>query len=192
MPNPATPAPGENPVEPVDLAAMGKTWTAAQPRDNTSEVSAILTEMPWWVVQGMVYVILLFVGGALLCAHFSTVDVTVNGRGFLDAQSIAEIRVSNKDIGLIEEGLPAQLKFDAYPFQQYGAVAAKVIAISPGTPDADGNSFYHVTLAPQRTTIEVKSKTIPLRTGLSLTAEILTDRKTLLSILLEPIRGSGG
>jgi len=191
MPNRTAPASGENPTEPADLAELGKTWTAIQPRDTASEVSAILTEMPWWVVQGAAYLILAFVGAVLLCAHFSAVDVAVSGRGFLDAQSIAEVRVTNKDIGLIEEGLPAKIKFDAYPFQDYGVVEAKVIAIAPGTPDAEGNSFYHVTLQPQRTTIAVKGKTVPLRAGLSLTAEILTDRKTLLSILLEPFHRSG-
>ena len=156
------------------------------PPDTTSEVSEILTEMPRLVAQGMVYVIVAFVAVGLLWAHFSQVDVAISARGALDEQSMAEVKVLNKDMGLVEVGLPAKLKIDAYPFQTYGAVPAKVIAISPQVGGEDPNSFYRVTLEPQGKTIRVRGRSIPLRPGLALTAEIVTDHKTLLSILLEP------
>ena len=41
-------------------------------------------------------------------------------------------------------------------------------------------------------TMRVRGKTVPLRSGLTLTADIVTERKTVLSVLLEPFRRLGG
>jgi multidrug efflux pump subunit AcrA (membrane-fusion protein) len=154
-----------------------------------SEVSEILSQVPPWVAQGMVYLIAAFVVAGLLIAHFSPVDVTVNARGTLNEKLEAEVKVLNKDIGRMEVGLPARLKIDAYPFQQYGAVPAKVAAIAAKAAGEDAHSYYQVTLAPATSVIPARGRQIALRDGLTLTAEIVTDRKTLLSMLLEPFRG---
>ena len=154
-----------------------------------SEVSEILSQVPPWVAQGMVYLIVTFVAAGLLIANWTAVDVSVNARGALNDRQEAEVKVANKDIGLMEVGLPAKLKIDAYPYQKYGTVAAKVVAIAPKAAGEDPRSFYQVTLAPASATILAHGKPVALRDGLTLTAEIVTDRKTLLSMLLEPFRG---
>jgi hypothetical protein len=41
-------------------------------------------------------------------------------------------------------------------------------------------------IAPEQTSVKAKGKDIALRPGLSLTAEIVTDRKSILNLLLEP------
>lgn len=105
------------------------------------------------------------------------------------ARLLVEASVLNKDIAFIEKGLPAKLKFDAFPFQDYGAVEGTVIEVSPDAQvNKDSQSFYKVTIAPQRTEIAARGKNIPLRTGLTLTAEIVTERKSILSFILEPFR----
>jgi multidrug efflux pump subunit AcrA (membrane-fusion protein) len=45
-----------------------------------------------------------------------------------------------------------------------------------------------VIIAPQQTGIAARGREIPLRAGLSVTAEIITERKSVLSLLLEPFR----
>ena len=105
------------------------------------------------------------------------------------AQLIVEALVPNKDIAFIEKGLPAKLKFDAFPFQDYGIVEATVIDVSPDAQvDKALGSFYKVTIAPGKTEIAAKGKNVPLRPGLAVTAEIITERKSILSLLLEPFR----
>jgi multidrug efflux pump subunit AcrA (membrane-fusion protein) len=102
---------------------------------------------------------------------------------------VVEAHVLNKDIAFIEKGLPAKLKFDAFPFQDYGVVEGTVVDISPDAqPDKDLGSFYKVMIAPRKTEIVTGQKTIPLRPGLALTAEIVTERKSILSLILEPFR----
>lgn len=105
------------------------------------------------------------------------------------AHLVIEARVPNKDIALIEKGLNAKLKFDAFPFQDYGIVEGTVIDVSPDAHvDKDLLSFYKVMIAPEKTEIIAKDKKIALRPGLAVTAEIVTERKSIMSLILEPFR----
>lgn len=105
------------------------------------------------------------------------------------ARLVVEAQVPNKDIAFIEKGLPVKLKFDAFPFQDYGAVEGTVIEVSPDAQlDKESRSFYKVTIAPRKTEIAAKDKNVPLRPGLALTVEIITERKSILSLILEPFR----
>jgi len=105
------------------------------------------------------------------------------------AQLVVEALLPNKDIAFIEKGLPAKLKFDAFPFQDYGVVEGTVIDVSPDAQvDKALGSFYKVMIAPRKAEIAAKGKNVPLRPGLAVTAEIITERKSILSLLLEPFR----
>jgi multidrug efflux pump subunit AcrA (membrane-fusion protein) len=122
--------------------------------------------------------------GAVLQA--GQVIATISPRG---ARLLVEAHVPNKDIAFIEKGLLAKLKFDAFPFQDYGIVDGAVIEVSPDAQtDKDSSSFYKVMIAPRQTEISAKGKSVALRPGLVLTAEIITERKTVLNLILEPFR----
>jgi HlyD family secretion protein len=102
---------------------------------------------------------------------------------------VVEAQLPNKDIAFIEKGLPAKLKFDAFPFQDYGVVEGTVIDVSPDAQvSKESGSFYKVTIAPARTEIEAKGRKVRLRPGLAVSAELITERKSILSLLLEPFR----
>src|SRR5205085_6013688 len=109
---------------------------------------------------------------------------------------VVEAQVPNKDIAFIEQGLPVELKFDAFPFQDYGTIEGTVSDIAPDAQtDKEAGSFYKITIAPRQTSINAKGKSVPLRPGLALTAEIVTERKSILSLLFEPfrkLRSAGG
>lgn len=106
-----------------------------------------------------------------------------------DAPLVVEARVSNKDIAFVEPGLAVKLKLDAFPFQEYGVVEGTVSAVAPDAlTNEDGSSFYKVLITPRQTSISAKGKAVPLRPGLALSAEIITERKSILSLLFEPFR----
>jgi hemolysin D len=106
-----------------------------------------------------------------------------------DARLLVEAQVANKDIAFIERGSPVKLKFDAFPFQDYGVVDGTVIEISPDAQtDKDSTSFYKVMIMPGQTAINAGGRNLSLRPGLALTAEIVTERKSILGLLLEPFR----
>ncbi len=105
------------------------------------------------------------------------------------ARLVVEAQIPNKDIAFLEKGMPAKLKFDAFPFQDFGIVAGQVSEVAPDAQvDEQRGSFYKVTIVPQDTAILAHGKTIPLRPGLALSVEIVTERKSVLAILLEPFR----
>lgn len=149
--------------------------------DTGPEVDEVLTEMPGWAARGLLYILITFVVAILVWAHFSVMDLVVTAPGKMENGKV-EATVHNKDIGLIELGLPAKLKLDAYPFQKFGVVPARVSGIERSGGD------YRVTLDPERTTIAVRGSIRPLRDGLALTAEIRTDQQTMLSMLLRPFQ----
>lgn len=103
---------------------------------------------------------------------------------------VAEAQVQNKDVALLEPGLPAKLKLDAFPFQDYGVVPGVVAAVAHDaqTDAALGTSFYKVMITPQATTVRAHGKRVPLRPGMAFSVEIATERRTLLSLFTEPLR----
>jgi len=70
-----------------------------------------------------------------------------------------------------------------------GVVDGILIDIAPdAVADKDNVSYFKVTIAPSKTSISTPEKNILLRPGLSVSAEIVTERRTVLSLLLEPAR----
>lgn len=109
------------------------------------------------------------------------------------ARLVIEALVPNRDITFIERGTPAILKFDAFPYQDYGTIPGAVIEISPDAiADEQLGSVYRVTIAPERYEILVRGRNMPLRPGLALTAEIVTERRSILEMILEPFRSVRG
>lgn len=106
-----------------------------------------------------------------------------------DAPLVVEALLANKDVAFVQKGMPAKLKFEALPFQDYGVIEGAVISISPDAlTDKDHNSYYKVTIAPSTTRITTSAGEIALRPGLSVSAEIVTEQRTVLSLLFEPAR----
>ena len=105
------------------------------------------------------------------------------------ARLVVEAQTRNKDIALIEKGLPVKLKFDAFPFQDYGLIAGSVMEVAP---DAQANnetgSYYKVLIALERASFVAKGRNIPLRPGMAVTAEIITEQRSVLDLIFEPFR----
>jgi multidrug efflux pump subunit AcrA (membrane-fusion protein) len=102
---------------------------------------------------------------------------------------IVDVQVPNARIGLIRRGALVKIKLDAFPFQDYGSLSGKVFDISADARGEDRNqSFYRVLVAPDSKRTERRGRASSMRPGLSVTAEIVTERRSVLDILLAPIR----
>lgn len=121
--------------------------------------------------------------GAVLQAGQTVLSVAPAGM-----RLVLDVQVPNRDIALIDKGLPVKLQFDAFPWQDYGAVEGTVVEISPDAQSPAGQEpFYKVKIAPQQTDIIARGKRLPLRNGLTATALIITERRSVLSLILEPV-----
>ena len=95
----------------------------------------------------------------------------------------------NQEAGFLEIGMSAQVKFDAYPYQDYGVIPSKVISISP---DVESNErlgeVYRVEVALERDHITDNQKPIKLKAGQTASVDIIIRRRRILDVLLDPIR----
>lgn len=102
------------------------------------------------------------------------------------ARLVAEVMIPNEHIAKVHPGLPARILVDAYPYQQYGVFDGKVLTVSPDAiASPSGESFYRAVVVPDKTTL---ASGVSLRPGLALEARIVTDRRTVLGLFLDPFR----
>ncbi len=102
---------------------------------------------------------------------------------------IVEAKLPNKDIGFVCKGQTARLKLAAFPYQDYGVLAGTVTEIEKyPQEDEKHNSSYKVTIIPERDWIMANGKKIYFSSGAALTAEIVIRRKSVLNLILEPIK----
>lgn len=101
----------------------------------------------------------------------------------------AEIAVQSKDIGFIERGQKVTVKLDAYDFLRHGTAQGVITSVSEGsfTQDNDGRQtapFFKVRVRID----DVKLTNVPsdfrLIPGMTLNADILIGKRTILSYLL--------
>ena len=123
-----------------------------------------------------------------------------------------EIFVSNLDIGFVKLGQEAAIKVDAFPFTRFGTLNGKVIRIAKDAIDeqdarrsqanstalanaggAGGgagqpqNFVFPVTLELYETAMKIDDVVVALTPGMTVTAEIKTDSRSVISYLLSPI-----
>ena len=97
--------------------------------------------------------------------------------------------VPNKEAGFIAQGMSAQVKFDAYPYQDYGVISSKVISISPDAEsDERLGEVYRVKVALERDYITENQQPIKLKAGQTASVDIVIRRRRILDVLLDPIR----
>jgi multidrug efflux pump subunit AcrA (membrane-fusion protein) len=97
---------------------------------------------------------------------------------------IADVSIANRDISELKVGMPVSLRIDAMPYQDYGALPAHIVEIPPdATTDKQTNlSSYMIRCALDKTTLDSPTKQRTVRLGMTLTAQILIRKKTLLQL----------
>ncbi|WP_417533637.1 HlyD family type I secretion periplasmic adaptor subunit [Marinobacterium stanieri] len=102
---------------------------------------------------------------------------------------LVEARIKPSDIANIRLEQPAVVKVSAYDFAIYGGLDAKVVFISPGTiMDQEAKvPYYLVRLETERPYLGTQEAPLPLMAGMTVSADILTGKKTVMHYLLKPI-----
>ena len=105
------------------------------------------------------------------------------------APIVAELTVLNKDVGLLKSGQIVKLKYDAFAFQDFGIKRGWLKQISPDAViDETVGPVFRGVVELEETTVNVKGQEKPLLFGMKGTAEIMTDRQSVLLMLLSPLR----
>jgi membrane fusion protein len=117
-----------------------------------------------------------------------------------DTQLEAALLVPARAIGFIARGQAVRLALDAFPFQRFGFHGGTVTSVSDTQvkPNEAAGSmvpkepFYRVTARLDRQTTTAYGEELPLRPDMSLKADIVIDRRSLLEWLFEPLLSARG
>jgi membrane fusion protein len=106
----------------------------------------------------------------------------------------AELFVPTQAIGFVRPGQEVRVLYDAFPYQRFGTYGGHVVGVAKtmltGTdvsvPVSLQQPAYKVTVVLDRQDITAYGERVPLQPDMLLKADILLDRRRLLSWLLDP------
>jgi hemolysin D len=106
-----------------------------------------------------------------------------------------DVALTSQDVGLLREGMPVRVKLDAFDFQKYGCLTGRVVFIAPDSEiDTAGDPrrvpLYTVKIALDDDHVGRGNGRGQVKLGMTGTAEIVTDREGILSLLVRSIRQS--
>ncbi len=100
--------------------------------------------------------------------------------------------MATTESGSLQEGMAVKMKFDAYPFQDYGIVEGTLTKISPTSQvqqTPEGNiSIYELEIELNQTCIPTAQDCIVLRPGDTATAEVVVRQRRLIDFILDPFK----
>lgn len=95
----------------------------------------------------------------------------------------------DREAGFVERGMTAQVKFDAYSYQDYGVIPGKVISVSTNTKiDEKLGEGYQVKIELERNYVTEDLKKILFKPGQTATADIVIRRRRIADVLLDPVK----
>ncbi len=105
----------------------------------------------------------------------------------LDGKLQAEVRVAPTDIGFVKLGQHVRLKIGTFDFMRYGTIQGDVTMVAPysAMDDKQGSYFKVIVSLPQNYLGTDQTKIID--PGMTVQADIITDRQSVLKYLLRPI-----
>jgi membrane fusion protein len=124
-------------------------------------------------------------------------DPAIPQLAIVPSQSVleAQLLVPARAIGFVTAGQTVQLAYNAYPYQRFGLHRGQVLTVSrtllrPSEligPVAADYPAYLVTVAIARQTVTAAGRSFPLRADMTLKADIVFDRRSLLKWVLDPM-----
>ncbi|BAY76958.1 HlyD family secretion protein [Nostoc linckia NIES-25] len=110
----------------------------------------------------------------------------------LNSPLVIRAQMATTESGSLQTGLPVKLKFDAYPFQDYGVIPGELLKISPTTTEIDTPNgkvaAYNLDIALKQSCIPSANKCISLRPGDTATAEVIVRQRRIIDFLLDPFK----
>ncbi len=101
----------------------------------------------------------------------------------------AEVQILNKDVGFVYPGQSVTVKVDAFPYTRYGTIDAELLSISrDSTTDEQLGLVFPAQIQLKTNHIMIDGQTVELTPGMSVVAEIKTDKRRVIDYLLSPIQ----
>lgn len=138
-------------------------------------------------INGVIYELPIKKPGAVVQPGQRIAQVAPKNVGF-----VLKAQMPSQDSGFLKVGMPVKVKFDAYPFQEYGIVQGKVSWISPDSKvsqTAVGNiETFELEIALEQQYVQNGDKRIPLTAGQTANAEVIIRQRRVIDFVLDPFR----
>jgi membrane fusion protein len=117
----------------------------------------------------------------------------------------AQLFIPSTAIGFLKQGQEVRLRYDAFPYQKFGLYEGELAELSNIdiplqeiqtrfpilTKMYEGKTFFRANVRLDKQSIEAYGKSLPLRAGLTLEADVLLDRKRLIEWVFDPVMALG-
>lgn len=103
----------------------------------------------------------------------------------------AELMIPTRAAGFVSAGMPVRIRYDAFPFQQFGQHPGTVQSVDGaviGTGQRPGDPAYRVSIAISGQSIRAADGPVPLRAGMTLQADILQQQRRIMDWLVDPLQ----
>jgi membrane fusion protein len=108
----------------------------------------------------------------------------------------AEIYAPTRAIGFVRPGQEVRLLYDAFPYQRFGSFTGRVKRVSSTVLDPRQlvqplkieEPVYRIEVSPADQKVEAFGEHLPLQPGMTVTANMILERRSFLDWLLEPLR----
>jgi multidrug efflux pump subunit AcrA (membrane-fusion protein) len=101
---------------------------------------------------------------------------------------IAEVFVTDEDIGFIKVGLPVRVRIDSFPSREFGDIGGELVFVGsdslPPTPELPRYTFP-CRIRLDRQFMMVRGHAVPLHAGMSVSTQIKVRQRAVISIFLE-------
>lgn len=109
---------------------------------------------------------------------------------------ILKAQMPTDQSGSLQVGMPVKIKFDAYPFQDYGIIEGRLSWIAPDSkipqqqPEQTSQQAetFELEIELDSTYIQTKNKRIALTPGQTATAEVIVRQRRLIDFVLDPLK----
>ena len=126
-----------------------------------------------------------------------TVDASVPLMTVVPAEAVvhADLYAPSRAIGFVHRGEEVRLLYDAFPYERFGSFKGTVravsrVALDPRQLDAPfkvDEPVYRVSVTPDAQRVNGYGEAIKLQPGMTLSANIILERRTFLEWILEPL-----
>lgn len=107
----------------------------------------------------------------------------------------AEVYAPTRAIGFARVGQEVRLMYDAFPYEQYGTFSGRITEISRSAiapqdvtaPIKPESATYRIRIRLDDQAVMAFGKTYPVQPGMTLKANIILERQSFLSWLMEPV-----
>ena len=105
-----------------------------------------------------------------------------------DQTLVAQVFLTNKDIGFVKKGMPVDVRFTSYNYSEFGDIKGELISIGKDALPPDETRPYYTFPAKVRLneqSLNDNGRILPLQSGMEVQANIKVRDRTILSIFTD-------